>query len=197
MAGLAYQLLRIVRSGIPRDYSRAAGKKPRAIRYAMTGAMNPVKKESAVHHWPTYLAGVLYHLGTFLSIGLYFVILTGNEPGRAAASGLGGALFLSSAAGFGILLKRMIKPAMRHLSIADDYLSNMLVSLFQLITGLMLAGAGNEIIYYLITSILCLYLPLGKLRHCILFFAARYHLARFYGHRGVWPPPASAWTSHD
>ncbi len=197
MAGLAYQLLRIVRSGLPADHSQAAGKQRPAIRYAMTGAMNPVKKESAFRHWPTYIAGVVYHLGTFLAIGLYFIILAGIETGRVAAFVLAGALLLSSLAGFGILLKRMIKPALRHLSIADDYISNLLVSLFQLCTGLMLAGAGIEFIYYMIVSILCVYLPLGKLRHCILFFAARYHLARFYGHRGVWPPRSAAMTGND
>jgi hypothetical protein len=33
-----------------------------------------------------------------------------------------------------------------------------------------------------------LYIPAGKLRHTVYFFAARYHLGYFFGWRGVWPP---------
>ena len=30
-------------------------------------------------------------------------------------------------------------------------------------------------------------MPLGKLRHAVYYFAARYHLGFFYGWRNVWP----------
>jgi hypothetical protein len=30
-------------------------------------------------------------------------------------------------------------------------------------------------------------MPLGKLRHVVYYFAARYHLGFFYGWRNVWP----------
>jgi hypothetical protein len=42
--------------------------------------------------------------------------------------------------------------------------------------------------YYLTYSLLMLYIPIGKLRHTVYFFAARYHLGYFFGWRGVWPP---------
>jgi hypothetical protein len=43
-------------------------------------------------------------------------------------------------------------------------------------------------LYFIAISLLFLYFPLGKLKHAIYFFAARYQLGFFYGWRGVWPP---------
>ena len=31
-------------------------------------------------------------------------------------------------------------------------------------------------------------MTVGKLKHVVYFFAARYHLGFFYGWRNVWPP---------
>jgi hypothetical protein len=41
--------------------------------------------------------------------------------------------------------------------------------------------------YFICAGLLFLYLPLGKLKHSLYFFAARYHLGFFYGWRGIWP----------
>ena len=77
---------------------------------------------------------------------------------------------------------------LRSLSNPDDYISNLLVDLFQLSTAFVLLSPGDELIYYLSATVLLLYFPLGKLRHAVYFFAARYHLGLFYGWRNVWPP---------
>jgi nitrate reductase gamma subunit len=42
--------------------------------------------------------------------------------------------------------------------------------------------------YYFISIILFLYLPFGKLKHAVYYFAARYHLGFFYGWRNTWKP---------
>ena len=47
-------------------------------------------------------------------------------------------------------------------------------------------GAGSGAID-LAAAALFFYLPLGKLKHLVYFFAARYQLGIFYGRRGVWP----------
>lgn len=77
---------------------------------------------------------------------------------------------------------------LRSLSNPDDYLSNILVTLFQAGTILTLYLPEVRASYFILASILFLYIPLGKLKHVIYFFAARYHLGFFYGWRGVWPP---------
>ena len=64
----------------------------------------------------------------------------------------------------------------------------MLVTLFHLMTIAALNFEGARVFYFLEASLLMLYLPVGKLRHTIYFFAARYHLGYFFGYRGTWPP---------
>ena len=90
----------------------------------------------------------------------------------------------------------MIKKELRSLSNPDDFISNLLVTLFQIFTllvistPLLLSSYRPTVLksYYLIFTLLMLYLPVGKLRHTVYFFAARYHLGYFFGKRGVWPP---------
>lgn len=207
-----FQFLRIIRLGNPEDFAKSAGNVAGGVKYAFTGAMSPLKKESAFLHLPTYTAGLLYHTGTFLCFALFFLILTGNMPGDGTSAILGGFLFISLVSGTGILLKRIVRKELRALSNPDDFISNILVTLFQFFTLLviaipLLAPAPLPAVlqsysptvltsyspfiapsYYLLFTLLMLYLPVGKLRHTVYFFAARYHLGFFYGRRGTWPP---------
>ena len=149
--------------------------------------MSPAKKESAYLHLPTYTAGIIYHLGTFLSIFLFFIFLLKIEFDTITNYILIGFLVFSGISGLGILIKRISKRELLSLSNPDDFISNLLVTLFQLATALVIYKEAGVIIYSIITTALLLYLPLGKLKHTIYFFAARYHLGFFYGWRGIWP----------
>ncbi|MBE0646171.1 MAG: hypothetical protein IH596_00135 [Bacteroidales bacterium] len=183
-----FYALRLIRLGKPVDKAPASGSVAPAVRYSMSGAMNPAKKESAYLHLPTYGAGILYHLGTFLSLLLFFFIWMQLPFSRMPVLILSGFLVLSSSCGIGILIKRGWKNELRALSNPDDYISNILVTLFQVGTFLALSIPELLPFYFLETSILFLYFPLSKLKHVIYFFAARYHLGFFFGRRGVWPP---------
>lgn len=72
----------------------------------------------------------------------------------------------------------------------DDYLSNAFTTLFQVATVIYLlmplqVCAVNT--YYIVCAVLFLYMPVGKLKHLLYYFSARYHLGFFYGWRNVWP----------
>lgn len=186
LAVLISHLIRLISLGKPKDFAETAGNEARAIRYSFTGGMSPVKKESAYLHIPTYAAGMFYHLGTFLSLGLFVCILLRIrflEPLNGIFSIF---LMISTLCGTGILIKRILKQELRSLSNPDDYISNILVTAFQAVTIVYLFSGTK--VYFLLVSLLLLYLPLGKLKHLLYFFAARYHLGLFYGRRGVWPP---------
>ncbi len=199
-----FQLIRLIRLGKPVDYARPAGKTTPAVAYAFTGAMSPGKKESAYLHLPTYTAGLLYHTGTFLAFFFFFLIAFNWIPKGWPAWLLIAYLSLTTAAGTGILVKRMLKKELGSLSNPDDYISNILVTLFQLLTLIYLFThifiqsyrptvlpsyhLTVTIAYHLSFALLMLYVPVGKLRHMVYFFAARYHLGMFFGWRGVWPP---------
>jgi nitrate reductase gamma subunit len=188
LAVSVHHVARLIRLGKPIDYAPGAGDIRPAILYSFSGAMSPAKKESAFLHLPTYTAGILYHLGTFLSI-LLFVLLLAMVGFTGVPAYLLSAFFLiTGLSGFGILIKRMVKSELRNLSSPDDYISNILVTLFQLLSGLVLLVPEAIPGYFIMASLLLLYFPIGKLKHAIYFFAARYQLGLFYGWRGVWPP---------
>jgi hypothetical protein len=183
-----YHAYRIISLGNPPEYARRAGNIGKAVRYSFTGAMSPKVKESAYLHMPTYLAGIIYHLGTFLAIFLFIASLFNIwsqgwfmwiEVAMLSAAGI---------SGIAILIKRFSKHELRALSNPDDYISNILVTAFQFITVIAMVDPQYIPAYFIIVSLLMLYFPLGKLKHAVYFFAARYHLGLFYGWRGVWPP---------
>lgn len=180
--------LRLIRNGNPVDYSHSIGNLGPAIKYAYTGAMSPAKKESAYLHLPTYTAGLLYHMATFLSLFLFIVFLIGIKITGIFSYIFLAVLLIGGISGTGILIKRMVVSQLRYLSNPDDYISNLLVTLIQFATAAIIVFPEISIWYYLLVSLLFLYLPLGKLKHTVYFFAARYHLGFFYGWRGVWPP---------
>ena len=184
---LTYHFFRIIRLGSPKDYSYKSGNLKSAIVYSFVGAMNPLKKESAYLHLPTYTAGILYHIGTFISLALFFLFLFNIRLAYSLQWILICVLIISSFSGLGIFLKRISARKLRHLSNPDDYISNLIVTLFQTCTLIVLVKETISPYYFICVSLLFLYLPLGKLKHSLYFFAARYHLGFFYGWRGIWP----------
>ena len=184
----AYHFIRLVRLGKPRDLSQKAGNTGSAIVYSFTSAMSPINKESAFLHLPTYTAGIVYHIATFMSLATLVLMLAGVHLNHILLILLASTAFAGSISGMVILVKRIADKKLRMLSNPDDYISNFLVTVFQLMTGLHLLIDGLYPAYLLLTALLFLYMPVGKLKHSIYFFAARYHLGFFYGWRNVWPP---------
>lgn len=188
IAVLLFHFFRVISLGNPRDLSSPTGDFKKAMPYAFVGAMSPAKKESAFLYLPTYTAGIIYHLGTFSALALFFIIIFGLNLPPTLSLILSGMFTISGLCGFGILIKRILKSQMRELSNPDDYISNLLVSIFQWASAGVLLSDSLITVYLLIAGLLFLYIPVGKLKHTVYFFAARYHLGFFFGHRGVWPP---------
>ncbi len=188
IASFVYHIFRIINLGKPKDFSKQRGKLSPAIVFAFSGAMSPTRKESAFLHLPTYIAGIFYHLGTFIAIFLFFFTLAQIPVSERLSPFLFGFLIISALSGIGIILKRLFIKRLRGLSNPDDYISNILVTFFQFFSFLILFDDSWISAYYIVVSLLLLYIPLGKLKHAAYFFAARYHLGYFYGWRDVWPP---------
>ena len=176
----------LLKKGNAADKAKPAGNPLKGVAYSMTGAMSPKKKESAYMHLPTYTAGLLYHFGTFLCLFLLILSFFSVSYSDFLSGIFVGFLGLTSLSGLGILIKRIVKSGLRNLSNPDDYISNILVTIFQLSTVFLVLNWIPEMVYYIIAGMLLLYIPIGKLRHLVYFFAARYHLGWFYGYRGVW-----------
>ena len=116
---LASDLVKLIKLGNPKDLSRKQGNVPAAIKYSFTGAMSPMAKESAYQHLPTYIGGLLYHMGTFLSLGLFIWFLINislhAEMHVAIAIIFQIILWISALSGILILLKRIFKQELRTL----------------------------------------------------------------------------------
>lgn len=188
LAGCIYHLIRLFKLGMPKDYSQKAGNTTSGVVYSYTKAMSPFSKESAYLNLPTYASGIIYHLGTFLAIALFFVFFfTTSIINEEITSLLAILMFFSAAFGIIILFKRLLDKKIKQLSNPDDYISNILVTGFQIATGIVLLLPETYPVYLLITSLLLIYMPIGKLKHAVYFFAARLHIGYFYGWRNVWP----------
>ena len=187
LLGLVFLLIKTLGFGSRTYFSRPDGSEKKGIWYAFTSGMMPWVKESAKKHLPTYITGVLFHVGIFtamlflvikiLAIGYPDWILT---PIRIL-------FIVSISAGIGLLIKRMVKPEMTVISCVDDYISNLTVTAF--ILGALAATFTDSLLFlfYLIAIGMFLYIPLGKIRHCFFFFYTRILFGRFFGRRGIFP----------
>jgi len=174
---LGVQLLRARAYGRRPLFAPAAGDPAAGARYAFTGAMLPWAKESVRLNPASYAAGIAYHLGIAAAFALVFV------QSRALAA----LALLGSLAGCALLAKRIVKPHLRGLSNADDFVSNALATAF---AGIAAATPATSRILPWACAALLVYIPLGKIRHCAFFFLSRYHLGTFFGRRGTFPPAA-------
>jgi len=194
VCSLLVHFVRIVRLGKPNDLSEKSGDTGKGILYANTVAMMPTQKESAYLHIPSYVTGMLFHVGTFSSILILFLSFFDFFNGWISGPDrihliIALIMAVTCLNGYALLLKRAFSKDLRPMSNPDDYISNALTSTFQLVTALYLCCPCKVMvtIYYMVSIILLLYLPLGKLRHLLYYFSARYHLGFFYGWRNVWP----------
>ena len=176
--------------GAPKDLSKPSGSVRKGVVYSYTRAMMPHNKESAFLHLPTFAAGLVFHAGILLSILAFmwfiFEALFDFSTPSIVAIICSGFLILTTCCGIAILLKRVLKKELRELSCADDYISSGITILFQFVTSGYLFCLHTWP-YYIVASLFFLWLPIGKTRHLLYFFAARFHLGFFYGRRGSWP----------
>ncbi|MBF0297548.1 MAG: hypothetical protein HQK51_02445 [Oligoflexia bacterium] len=178
-----------------REYSRPAKCKNifKAIIYNFTKAMSPYYKESARLHPLKFIMGITMHLGIFLSILKFIQLLffpwTISYNLIISSSILAFAIFITSAlSGVFLLFNRIFSSELRSISNLDDYISIILSIL------ILVSSALNDIFLminndqmFLIYALLFFYIPVGKLRHAIFFFAVRVDFAKKLGHRGVYP----------
>jgi hypothetical protein len=184
VGGLIWRWRLTARLPIVRDRAAPRGSAARGTLYAFTLGMAPWAKESTRRHALSYVRGIGFHLVIFLDLALLIL-----SPWWPAWSGVvRGILALASAAGAllgvgGILMRRM-ESNLRALSTIDDLLAVSLVTLFQICCALSLAWPALRALVYVVATIMFIYVPLGKIRHCIYFFFSRRFFGTFIGRRG-------------
>jgi hypothetical protein len=185
-AAAVYYCLKVLLGPRAADPAETRGDVLRAVAYTFTGAMSPLKKESARRHVPTYILGLVFHAGVFVASSWVVIFFFGWKVPLAVATLSVPALAATSLAGVILLLKRMTRRKLRYFSTPDDYFSNVLVVGFQAVALAALVDVDVIPALMLYASAVLLYVPLGKLRHAIYFPLARVYLGLFFGKRGVW-----------
>jgi len=182
---LAVLILKTFSFGRQSFYAQPQEKGGKGILYAFTKGMMPWEKESASRHFLTYGAGIFYHLGIFsaviyilslaadLKLGIWFVYLLRLLMAFGLISGLG------------LFFRRLFLNFLRAISCTDDYTANILVDLTLGLALLNTYVKGLRSILFLVSILLFLYIPLGKIRHCFFFFYSRFLFGVFFGRRGV------------
>jgi nitrate reductase gamma subunit len=186
---LVVMVTRTLAIGRRPTYAHPRGGSFVGILYAFGPGMLPWEKESAAKHIWTYSGGILYHLGILMATLLLAATLLSIPLTQTFVLAARILLTIGSVSGVALLIKRMLKPQMRSLSSGDDYLANVLVDVL-LLFALAASFAEMMLVGFLVVAIITfIYIPFGKLRHCIFFFYSRILFGDFFGKRGVVPHP--------
>lgn len=172
---------------LPTDQSPIKGNISHGITYAFTKGMMPWAKESTRIHRLAYLRGIGFHVGIFTAIGaviispfweylppIIFLILFWMLSIGAVLGAAGG-------------IMRIVEHNLRGLSLPDDHFAVWLTTLFITVAGLAVINDSFVIPMYIVSAITFIYIPLGKIRHCLYFFFARIFFGKFFGRRAIFP----------
>lgn len=169
------------------NYAKATGSEAAGIRYAFVAGMMPWEKDSARKHLATYVAGVFYHIGIFAAFLLLVLDLTSIQVISDMTVGLAVLASIGCVLGLSLFVKRSTTGYLRAISHPDDFLANLLVDLFLLLAALSVFKPEFVPALCILSIILLVYVPLGKIRHCCLFFVSRATFGRYFGRRSVLP----------
>ena len=84
---------------------------------------------------------------------------------------------------------RIAEHNLRGLSTADDHFAVWIVTAFMALAALAIWNPALLVPFYLVSAVTLVYIPLGKIRHCLYFFFSRTFFGRFFGRRAVFPHP--------
>jgi hypothetical protein len=149
----------------------------------------PWAKESTRIHMLAYLRGIGFHVGIFAAIGTVVISpLWGRLPSLLSLT-LFWVLMLGAILGAAGGVMRIVEHNLRGLSLPDDHFAVWLTTFFIAVTGFALLKEAFVIPMYIVSAITFVYVPLGKIRHCLYFFFSRSFFGKFFGRRAVFPHP--------
>jgi hypothetical protein len=92
------------------------------------------------------------------------------------------------------IFMRLSEENTRVLSLPDDYFSVFLTSAFAALACVSLAWPAMLPVFYLTSAVMLVYIPFGKIRHCVYFFYSKFFFGLSFGRRGVIGQPRSGYT---
>ncbi len=187
--GLYLRYAETKRRALPTDQSPIKGNLSHGINYAFTQGMMPRAKESTRIHILAYLRGIGFHVGIFTAIGAVIISPFWGRLPTLLSSTLFWVLMLGAILGAVGGVMRIVEQNLRTLSLPDDHFAVWLTTFFIVLTGIALLKEAFVIPMYIVSAITFVYVPLGKIRHCLYFFFSRIFFGKFFGRRAVFPHP--------
>ncbi len=174
---------------LPADRSPLKGRPSDGVTYAFTAGMMPWAKESTRIHSIAYLRGIGFHIGIFAALAALIISPAWELLPAGLATLLAIIISLGAVLGAAGGVMRIAERNLRGLSTADDHFAVWIVTVFMALAALAIWNQAVLVPFYLISAVTLIYLPLGKIRHCLYFFFSRTFFGRFFGRRGVFPHP--------
>jgi nitrate reductase gamma subunit len=176
---------------LPADKSPLKGSPQHGITYAFTLGMMPWAKESTRIHMIAYLRGIGFHIGIFAALSMLIISpFWGFFPNTFRIL-MACILFMGALLGAAGGVMRIFERNLRGLSLPDDHFAIWLTTLFITVTAFGILNEAMRIPMYIVATITFVYVPLGKIRHCLYFFFSRTFFGKFFGRRAVFPHPES------
>jgi len=172
---------------LPTDKSPIKGNIAHGITYAFTKGMMPWAKESTRIHMIAYLRGIGFHVGIFTAIGTVIISPFWSSLPPLLFLVLFCILIIGAFLGAAGGIMRIAEHNLRGLSLPDDHFAVWLTTLFITVAGLAVINDAFIVPMYIVSAITFLYIPLGKIRHCLYFFFSRIFFGKFFGRRAVFP----------
>lgn len=170
---------------LPTDKSPIKGNISHGITYAFTKGMLPWAKESTRIHMIAYLRGIGFHVGIFTAMGAVIVSPFWTYLPPFLFVTLFWVLTVGAVLGAAGGIMRIAEHNLRGLSLPDDHFAVWLTTLFIMAAGLAVVDKAFMIPMYIISALTFVYVPLGKIRHCLYFFFSRIFFGKFFGRRAV------------
>ena len=190
--GICLRYTRIKRRGLPADRSPIKGNISYGIQYAFTTGMMPWAKEATRIHMIAYLRGIGFHVGIFAALGALIVSPFWNSLPALLSQILFRVLMLGAILGAAGGIMRLLEHNLRGLSLPNDHFAVWLTTIFIATVALAMSNEAFMAPMYIVSAIMFVYVPLGKIRHCLYFFFSRVFFGKFFGRRAVFPHPQRA-----
>jgi len=190
-AGLySLKIAQLIKLPLPKERAPATGNPAKGVAFSFSTLINPLSMTSTTRHLWRWIEFLIYHLGALAAILATFTLPF--APGIMTKSvRLVFALFIGLGALIGVfkIVRRIVNPHMRYISVPDDYFSLAAVEIYFVVAALCLVYYTDiwRFIYFLITALFLVYVPFSKISHYVYWFFARVYLGIRFGRRGILP----------
>ena len=189
-AASAVQVL-AARGGGRTDRAKPSGSPARGMVYNFTVAMTPAHKETVSRHPGKFAVGVVMHVGVILSLLGVVLLVVWPAAGFRLLSLVRPVAVLALAGGIYLFIRRVVSANLRAMSTPEDHIAILATCVLCALVSRGRVDAQSQVVLLGYAALLFVYLPLGKLRHAVFFFAARADYGRRLGYRGVYPPSST------